>query len=158
MTEGTRWQFVGFVVVLVALHFLLRVGLGLGPLVPDLLTVAVLLGARRLRPGGAAGLGFLLGILDGAANPPVLGASALALAVVAFIGSRLREATAGDSPVLLALYLFAGKWVYDILLHLTVELVASAGPVTQLLIQSPLAALYAALAGLAAATVYRAVV
>ena len=63
MTEGTRWHFVAFITVLVALHFFLRVGLGLGWAVPDLLVVAVLLSARRVRGGWAAGLGVLLGIL-----------------------------------------------------------------------------------------------
>ena len=158
MTEGSRWQFTGFVVVLAALYFVLRVGMGLGPLVPDLLTVAVLLAARRLRPGATAGLALALGVLDGAANPPVMGASALALLLVGFLGSRFRDLLAGDSPVLLFLYLFAGKWLYDIILYVVVEIVSSAGPLTSLLLESPLAALYAAAAGVAAAAVYRSLV
>ena len=158
MTEGTRWQFTVFILVLVALHFTLRVGLGLGYLVPDLLVVALLLSSRRLRPGPAAGLGVLFGLLDGAANPVAFGASAVAMALLGFAGSRSRDALAGDSPVLLALYLFAGKWLYDIVLHLIIEAAGSAGPVSTLLIQSPLAALYAAGAGLAAVAAYRAIV
>ncbi|HEX6041138.1 hypothetical protein, partial [Longimicrobium sp.] len=90
MTEGTRWQFVGFIAVLVVLYFLLRVGLGLGVLAPDLLVVALLLGARRMRAGWAAGLGFLLGVLDGAAHPMTMGAGAVALTVLGYLGARSR--------------------------------------------------------------------
>lgn len=157
MTEGTRWQFVGFIAVLVVLYFLLQVGLGLGVLAPDLLVVALLLGARRMRAGWAAGLGFFLGVLDGSAHPMTMGAGALALAVLGYLGARSREGLAGDSPLLLALYLFAGKWLYDVIVYLLLINDNLAGPVSTLVLGSPLAAAYAAAAGLAAAAAYRAV-
>jgi cell shape-determining protein MreD len=157
MTEGTRWQFVGFIAVLVVLYFLLRIGLGLGDWAPDLLVVALLLAARRMRAGWAAGLGFLLGVLDGAAHPLTMGAPAVALAVLGYLGARSREALAGDSPVLLLLYLFAGKWLYDAMVYLLLIKPHLAGPVSTLLLGSPLAAAYAAAVGLAAAAAYRAV-
>lgn len=156
MTEGTRWQFVGFVAVLALLYFVLRVGLGLGALAPDLLLVALLLAARRMRAGWAAGLGFLLGVLDGAANPHTLGAGALVLSVLGYLGARSREVLAGDSPVLLASYLFAGKWLYDAGMYLLMLANESAGPVGTLAF-SLVAAGYAAAAGVAAAAAYRAV-
>jgi cell shape-determining protein MreD len=157
MNEGTRWQFTAFIVLLVALHFVLRVGMGLGLLVPDLLVVALLLAARRVRPGPTAGLGLLFGVLDGAVNPP-LGPSAVAFTLLGFAASRMRDALAGDSPVTLALYLFAGKWLYDIARYVVVAATTTAGPVSELLLLSPLAALYAAAAGLAAWAAYRAIV
>jgi len=157
MTEGTRWQFVGFIAVLVVLYFLLRVGLGLGELAPDLLVVALLLAARRMRAGWAAGLGLVLGVLDGAAHPLTMGAGAVALAALGYLGARSREALSGDSPVLLALYLFAGKWLYDVVFYLLLIQRHRAGPVSELVLASPLAAAYAAAAGLAAAAAYRAV-
>lgn len=157
MTEGTRWHFVGFIAVLVALYFLLRVGLGLGALAPDLLVIALLLAARRMRAGWAAGLGFALGLLDGAVHPQTMGAGALALCILGYLGARSREALAGDSPVLLALYLFAGKWLYDLVVYLLLVRVNLSGPLSMLILGSPLAALYAAAAGLAAAAAYRAV-
>ncbi|HEX5727462.1 MAG TPA: hypothetical protein VFX98_18465 [Longimicrobiaceae bacterium] len=157
MTEGTRWQFVLFVAVLVLLHFVLRVGLGLGPLVPNLLVVALLLVARRVKAGTAAGVGVLLGVLDGAVNPFTMGASALVLAVLGYVAARSREVLAGDSPVLLALYLFAGKWVYDILLFLVLASRDVAGSPSELVLAAPLAALYAAAAGVGAVAAYRAV-
>lgn len=157
MREGTRWQFTGFVVLLVALHFLLRTGLGLGPLVPDLLAVALLLAARRVDGGAAAGLGFALGLLDGAAHPLSMGAGALVMAVVGFLGARSRDWLDGDSPVLLALYVFAGKWLLDALLWSVLAARGVAGSPTELLLGSPLAALYAAGAAVAAVTLYRTV-
>lgn len=157
MTEGTRWQFVGFVAVLVVLYFLLRVGLGLGALAPDFLVIALLLAARRMRAGWAAGLGLMLGVLDGAAHPLTMGAGAVALAVLGYLGARSREFLSGDSPVVLALYLFAGKWIYDVLMWVLLLRFNLSGPVTMLLMVSPLAAAYAAAVGLAAAAAYRSV-
>lgn len=158
MTEGTRWQFVGLIAGLVILHFVLRVGLGLGFYVPDLLTVALLLAARRMRAGAAAGLGVLLGVLDGAVNPFTMGASALVLAVLGYLASRSRELLAGDSPVLLVAFLALGKYLFDLFLWGVLSSRGLAGPASVLFTLSPLAALYAAAAGLAAVTVYRALV
>lgn len=155
MTEGSRWQFVGFVAVLVVLYFLLRLGLGLGALAPDLLAVALLLGARRVRAGQAAGLGFLLGLLDGAAHPLTMGAGAVALAVLGYLGARSREWFSGDSPVMLALYLFAGKWLYDVIVYVLLIRLNLAGPVSTLVLGSPLAAAYVAAVGVLAAMAYR---
>ncbi|HET6229129.1 MAG TPA: hypothetical protein VFE05_03560 [Longimicrobiaceae bacterium] len=157
MTGDTRYKFIAFIAGLVILHFVLRIGLGLGPLAPDLLVVAFLLAARRIRPGTASGLGLVLGLLEGAVSFTV-GASSLVLAVMGYFASRSRDMMAGDSPVLLALYLFAGKWIYDVLLYLVLWATASAGPASSLLLISPLEGLYAAAAGLAASAIYRAVV
>jgi len=158
MTEGTRWQFVGFVAALVVLHFVLRYGMGLGNLSPDLVLVAVLLTAQRVRPGRAAGIGFFLGVLVGAVSGYSLGADALALTVLGFLGARLRDVIGGESPVVLALYLFAGKWLYDLVVYLALATTATAGPAAVLLLPALAAAVYAALAGVAAAQAYRAVV
>jgi hypothetical protein len=155
MTEGTRWQLLLFVGVLVVLHFLLRVGLGLGALAPDLLVVALLLGARPMRPGWAAGLGLLLGVLDGAAHPLTMGTGAVVLALVGYLAARSREVVSGESPVTLALFLFAGKWIYDAAMWVLLLRLNLSGPVSSLLLVSPLAAAYAAAVGLAAAAAYR---
>jgi hypothetical protein len=115
----------------------------------------VLLAARQMRPGWAAGVGLLLGILEGAVVPLTFGASALALTVVGYLGSRTREVFSGGGLVFLAFYLFAGKWLYDILLHLILLADATPGPASALLLISPLTALYVAAAGLVAFTAYR---
>ena len=143
-----------FIGILVVLHFLLRVGLGYEQLAPDLLVVALLLAARQITAGAAAALGLVLGILDGAMAPFALGATALALTVVGFLGARSREFFSEDNYILLALYLFVGKWVFDAILYLgTRELFRPGG--ADLLLVSPLTALYAAAAGLIGLAVYR---
>ena len=155
MNGTARWGFWVFIAVLVVLHFVLRIGLGFAQLAPDLLIVALLLLAREVRAGFAAGYGLLLGILDGAVIPFNLGASALVLTILGFAGGRSRELFAGDSFVFLALYLFAGKWMYDTLLYLVTGDLFRPGA-SYLLLVSPLTALYAAAAGLVALAAYRA--
>ena len=149
------WGFWVFVALLVVLHFLLRVGLGYEQLAPDLLVVALLLSARQLPAGYAAGLGLVLGILDGALVPFALGGSALALTVIGFLGARSREFFSDDNYLLFALYLFVGKWLFDTLLFLITGDVFRAGA-SYLLLVSPLTALYAAAAGLVSLAIYKA--
>ena len=155
MNGAARWGFWLFVVLLIVLHFVLRVGLGFQQLVPDLLVVALLLAARELRAGPAAGLGLLLGILDGAVVPFSMGASAVVMTILGFVGARSRDLFSGDNYLLLAGYLFTGKWLFDTLLFLVTGDMFRAGA-SYLLIVSPLTALYAAAAGLVGLSVYRA--
>jgi cell shape-determining protein MreD len=151
-----RLAIIVLVVVLVVLHFLLRIGLGLRDLAPDFLVLALLLAARDMRAGAAAALGLVLGILEGAIVPFAMGALAVVFTALGYLGARTRELFASDSLILLAIYLFVGKWVADVLLHLLAgRLIHPAGPSTLLLI-SPLAALYMALAGILVTSVYRA--
>jgi hypothetical protein len=156
MTEGTRWQFAGLIALLVVVHFVLRDGLHLGFLGPDLLIVALLLAARRMRAGAVAGLGLVLGLLEGAANPFNMGASAVAFCVIGYLGARVREVVVGDNPVTLLAYLAIGKWLFDAMLW---GLLASRGyaPPLETLVLSMVAAIYAGMVGLAAATAYRVV-
>jgi len=155
MADGTRWRFALFIAGLVVLHFVLRVGLGLGVLAPDLLVVALLLASRRMRPGGAAGLGFLLGVLEGSANPTVFGAASLALSVVGYLGSRSREWLAGDDPVTMVAYFFVGTLAYEGLLYLLLAVMGAGGSPMALVIPAVFASLYAAAVGLGASALYR---
>ena len=154
MRSGSRGPLVLLIVVLVVLHFVLRVGFGLGQLAPDLLVVAVLLAARELRAGTAAGLGLLFGVLDGAVIPLSLGSSALVLTVLGYLGARTRDLVATDSLAFLALYLFAGKWLFDGLLYLVSGAILRPD-FSSLLLISPLAAIYAAIAGVIAFATWR---
>lgn len=157
MNGGGRGKLAVLVLVLVVLHFVFRIGFGLGERFPDLLVVAVLLAARQMRAGWAAGLGLLLGFLEGALIPFSLGASALVLTVLGYLGARSRDFLAGDGPILIALYLFVGKWLYELLLYLVLWIDAQPGSASTLLLIAPLAALYAAAAGVVALTAYRSV-
>jgi rod shape-determining protein MreD len=155
MNGRAGWGFWAFLALLVVLHFLLRVGLGYEQLAPDLLVVALLIAARQLPAGFAAGLGLLFGILDGALVPFALGASALALTILGFVGARSRELFSEDNYLLFALYLFVGKWVFDTIVFMSTGEVFRSGA-SYLLLVSPLTALYAAAAGLIGISVYRA--
>lgn len=155
MAAETQWKWVGFLVVLLVLNFALRVGLGLGTLAPDLLVVAFLLLAREVKPGTAAGFGVLFGLLQGAVNYTV-GATSVALALLGYLAARSREVIAGEGPVMLALYLLAGKWLYDALVYAGLATTGAQGPVSALLGLSLIGALYAALVGVAAVAAYRA--
>lgn len=148
------WLFIG---LLVALHFFLQLTLGLGLRAPDLLTLAVLLGARPLSGGAAAGLGFTLGLLEDAVSIAAFGVAAGTLTIVAYLGARTRDFFVGDSLLFLTVYLFLGKWVQEALYYGLAAGVRRGEPVEMLLTQAPLNALYTAAAGLVAVSIYRAI-
>lgn len=149
------WPFWTFIAVLVVLHFVLHLSFGLGTSAPDLLTVAVLLGARQLSGGRAAGLGFLLGVLEDAVSVTAFGAAAIAQTVIGYLGARSRDLFVGDSLLFLGLYLFLGKWARDALYYGVAEVMRRGDAWGALLLRAPLAALYAAVAGVVAIVIYR---
>jgi rod shape-determining protein MreD len=151
-TGGPWWLFIA---VLVVLHFFLQLTLGLGLRAPDLLAVAVLLGARPLSGGAAAALGFSLGLLEDAVSIAAFGAAAATFTVVAYLGARTRDFFDGDSLIFLTVYLFFGKWAQEALYYGIAVGVRRGDPVEILLTQAPLHALYAAAAGLVAVSMYR---
>jgi rod shape-determining protein MreD len=144
-----------FIAVLVVLHLFLHLTLGLGVRAPDLLVVAVLLGARPLPGGGAAALGFGLGLLEDAVSIAAFGAAAATFTIIAYVGSRSRDLFVGDSLFFLGGYLFLGKWVQEALYYGLAGSVRRGEPVEALLIQAPLSAIYTAAAGLGLIIVYR---
>lgn len=156
MTSARSPGFWAFLVILVVLYLLATVGIGLTQWVPDLLTVAVLIGARRLPGAGAALLGLVLGLLRDSAGVEHFGADALVLAIVGYLGARTRDVFEGDSLVFMALYLFLGKWLHDLGYLLVTQEEARGGMLTWLLTDRPIAALYTALAGLLLLILYRA--
>jgi rod shape-determining protein MreD len=151
----TGWPFWLFIAALVVVHLILQLTLGLGPRAPDLLIVAVLLGARALSGGAAAGLGFGLGLLEDAVSVSAFGAAAAAFTVVAYLGARTRDFFVGESLFFLLGYFFLGKWIHEALYYLFAPGVRRGDAVETLLVQAPLGALYAAAAGLVAVAVYR---
>lgn len=146
------WIFIG---ILVVLHFVLHLSFGLAASAPDLLTVAVLVGARQLSGGRAAGYGFLLGLLEDGVSLGAFGAAAVTQTVIGYLGARSRDLFVGDSLLFLALYLFLGKWAHDALYYGVAVGVRRGDPLTGLLLDAPLAALYAAVAGVIAIVAYR---
>jgi rod shape-determining protein MreD len=139
-----------FRVILISLpilHFLLHVGFGIGRLAPDLLAVGLLLLAREMRTGTAAGLGFFLGLLEDAFSLLAFGANTLACTLLGIAGSRSRDLFVGETLFFLISYLFFGTWLRAVL-HWTVagdEVRRDAG--VSLLVHGPLDAAYAAAVG-----------
>jgi len=136
-------------VLLPILHFLLHVGFGLGPFVPDLLTLGLLIMAREVRSGTAAGIGFGFGLMEDAFSIVSFGANALALTIIGAVASRTRELFVGESLTFLVSYLVLGTWM-----RFAIHWLAS-GPGLRpdmgeaLAIQAPLVALYTAGIGIA---------
>ncbi|HEX6307910.1 MAG TPA: rod shape-determining protein MreD [Longimicrobiales bacterium] len=107
-----------FIVILVLLHLVLRLALGM-TLVPDLIVVAALLGARRLGGWQAALLGLGLGVLADSLALVGFGATAVALVVVCYLGSRSRNLFEGDSFIFIAVYAFVGAWLVEVIRFMT---------------------------------------
>jgi rod shape-determining protein MreD len=142
------------VALLVALHFTLR------PLLDwragvDFLVIAALLVAVRVRPGGAAVTGFLLGLAMDAMAPVSLGSGALAMTIMAFTASRLKAAFFADDLALNAIFVFVGKAVFDIIYLLAEGRLGGLELLWQLLLWTPLAALATAIVGLVVLAVVR---
>lgn len=140
---------VWFVVAgLLVLHFILHVGLGLGPVAPDLLIVALLLAAREVGVGTAAGVGLGFGMLEDALSVLSFGANGIAMALVGLAGAVTRDLFVGDSLVFLVSYFVGGKIVRD-LIHWVVVGEALRPPfVDQVLIQGVVGGFYAAVVGI----------
>ena len=140
--------------ILVTLHYTIRPLLGWRAGI-DFLVIAILLLSVRMRPGAAAALGFFTGLIGDSLTPATLGASALAMSVVAFTASWLRAVIFADNVVLHAFFFFVGKWTFD-LIYLVVargtpplELLAQAG------VWSPLSAALTAAVGVFVMLAYR---
>ena len=139
----------GVVTLLVLLHLLLHVGFGLERGAPDLLTVALLLAAREVGPGTAGGLGFLFGLLEDAFSVLAFGANAVAMTVVGIVGAFTRDFFVGESWLFHLMYLVLGKWLRDALFWVMAGEQVRGPAVRSLLVEAPVAALYAATIGIA---------
>lgn len=133
-------------IILVVLHYTLRPVLEWRTSI-DFLLIALLLAAVRMRPGAAAVLGFVMGLVADSLSVGAFGAT-LAMTVVGFTASWLRAVVFAENLVLHAAFFFAGKWLFDIIFLLVERRVKGLDLVFQLLIWSPLTAMVTALAGL----------
>ena len=132
--------------VLIALHYTVRPLFAARASV-DFLVIALLLASVRVRPGVAAVIGFLLGLLMDSLKPGTFGAAALAMTAVGYAASWLKPVFFADNLPLNAFFFFAGKWAFD-LLYLTVgRRLHGSELVMQLLLWSPLAAALTAAVG-----------
>ena len=133
--------------VLVVLHFTLRPLLGWRA-GPDFLVIALLLVSIRVRPGSAAVIGFVIGIVADTLALHAFGASALAMTVVGFVDSWLKAVFFADDISLNAFFFFLGKWAFDVVYLASVHRTGGTELATQVLLWSPLAAAVTAFAAL----------
>lgn len=141
----SRWSLALYAALLVLLHFLLRVGLGIGRAAPDLLAVLVLQVGRRTTGSRATAVGALLGLLEDATGIHNLGARAIGLGAAGFGASRSRRFLTGEGAGFTPIFLFVGTWLS---LAVTWALRRpEAGPPAELLLIMPVDAAWAAIAG-----------
>ena len=141
------WRVGATVGVLALVHFLLHLGLGLGNAAPDLLTISLLLAAREVGMGSAAGIGFAFGLLLDAFGLLGFGANTIAMTILGTAGSRTRDWFVGDSFFFVISYLFLGKWLKDLLHWIAVGEGIREPFVHAILVGSTLNAVYVAAVG-----------
>lgn len=141
-------------VFLVLLHYSVRPLTGTRVTI-DFLVIAVLLLAVRLRPGGAAFVGFATGLITDSLTPLSLGAGGLALTVIGFLASWLKAVFFADNVLLHGMFFFAGKWAYDVLYLLAERRMDAGTLLVQLVVWSPLSALATAVVGVVLILVLR---
>jgi rod shape-determining protein MreD len=132
--------------ILVVLHYSIR------PLLAwrvdvDFLLVALLLVAVRVRPGAAAVIGFLTGIVADSLNPGSFGSGALAMTAVGFSASWLKAVFFADNIWLNFVFFLFGKYAFDLVYLLSERRVSGVELVMQALLWRPLSAAATAVAG-----------
>jgi rod shape-determining protein MreD len=150
---STLLAWIGFA-LLIAAHFTVR-PLFVGPVSVDFALIALLFASVRMRPGFAALTGFLLGLALDALAPGNFGAAALVLTVLGFGASWLKAVFFADNVSLTALFLFGGKWIFDIAMTVLVGTKGGASLVVSMLLWSPLSAALTALVAVLLLTLFR---
>lgn len=140
--------------LLVALHYTVRPLIGTRVSI-DFLVIAVLLTAVHVRPGLAAIIGFVTGLIADSLTPLSFGAGALALSAIGSAASWLKAAVFGDNVLLQAIFLGAGKLAFDAL-YLLVEQRLSLGEfAVQMVLWTPLSALATGIVGVLVVSTFR---
>jgi len=140
--------------ILIMLHYTLRPLLGWRAPI-DFLLIAALFGAVRMPPGWAAFYGLCLGLVGDALAESGFGAAGLSLTLVAYGASWLKAVFFADNLALNALFMFAGKWAFDVLVAVIGHRLSGTDMAMQILVWSPLSAAVTAFAGAIILTVLR---
>lgn len=144
-SRAVVWVVVG---VLFVVHLLLHVGLGLDRGAPDLLTVALLLAAREVGVGTAAGIGLVFGLLEDALSVLAFGANTLAMTLLGVAGASTRDLFVGDSLFFLVSYFVLGKFARDVLHWLVVGETLREPFLSHVLLDGLVGGAYAAVVGI----------
>ena len=154
MTAFGVFKGVGVFVVLLALHFTIRPLIGTR-LSIDFLVIAVLLAAVYVRPGIAALIGFIAGLIADSLTPLSFGAGALAMSAVGSAASWLKAAVFGDNVLAQTVFFGAGKLAFDIIYLVVERRLAISDLLVQLVLWSLLSALATGLAGVLVVFTFR---
>jgi rod shape-determining protein MreD len=136
------------IVILILLDFSVRPLLGWRAEI-DFRIIALLLAAVRMRPGSAAAVGCIMGLVADSLTPHAFGAGALAMTVVGYMASWLKAVFFADNLALNGFFFFAGRWAFAIVYVLAAHQANGVELVQQLLIWAPLSAAATAAAGVA---------
>lgn len=139
---------------LVAMHYFVRPLLG-WRVSMDFLVIAMLLVSVRVRPGVAAVVGFVLGLIGDSLAPETFGAGALAMSVVGFGASWLKAVFFSDNVFLHAFFFFVGKWAFDVVFVIAARQGGVYDMATQIVLWSPLAAALTAVTGVVVLLLFR---
>ena len=143
--------------ILIVLHYTLRPLLGWRASI-DFLLIALVFGAVRTRPAGAAIYGFILGLAADSLSLGTFGAGALAATVVGFAAAYLKAVFFADNLALNWFFLFVGKWTFDIAMFLMERRMHGSELLMQVFVWSPLAAFVTAIAGVMAIIILRPII
>ncbi len=140
--------------ILIVLHYTLRPLLAWRASI-DFMIVALLLGSVRLRPGGAAVYGLLLGLVADSLAVNTFGAAALGMSIVGFGASWLKAVFFADNLALNGFFLFLAKWLFDMIVLVVGHQAHGAEIAMQVLVWSPLSAAVTAVAGVLALSLFK---
>jgi len=135
------------------LHLFLHIGLSYGRGAPDLLTLALLLGAREIGPGRASALGLFFGLLEDALSVLAFGANSVVMTLLAIGGALTRDFFVGDSRFFLVAYVFIGKWLRDLMHWVAVGAGQRQPFVEEVLVDGGIGSLYIVAVGIVVTTV-----
>lgn len=142
------------VLILIVLHYTLRPLLGWRTSI-DFLLIALVFGAVRMRPAGAAVYGLVIGLAADSLTFGAFGAGALAATIVGYAASYLKAVFFADNLALNGFFIFMGKWLFDLVYVLMERRMHGTELLMQIIVWSPLSAAVTAVAGVVAITVLR---
>ena len=132
--------------ILIVMHYTVRPLLGWRSSI-DFLLIALVFGSVRIRPASAAVYGLVLGLSADSLSLGAFGAGALAATIVGFSSSWLKAVFFADNFALNTFFLFAGKWVFDLVYVLMARRMLGMEMLVQLVLWTPVAAVVTALSG-----------
>lgn len=144
---------IGFCILVIA-HFAVRPLFSTRVSV-DFIVIAILFAAVRMRPGVAAILGLLAGLVVDSLTPMTFGAGMVAMTALAAAASWTRAVFFSDNIVLTGLFVLVGKWLFDVLFSLIGRGVGGLDLVVQLTVWSPISALLTTAMALMMLTLFR---